>query len=215
MATLSFCYIFLGSTIIGVIFGLLSSLVCVLWNYSHISSGSSTLNFTSTAFWDLCVGPLCLCFLPVGWRTGPQWYCGYPFLRYCDVTLHLQESFWRKSSMFFWEAFLIIAEIDLWFLPNCGVAFWDPYFHVFGSCCVLLWYFFRFWIHHSWCGGYSSKYHLTLQIIILIARAAHVFPLSWLMNLWRQPEDRVTPTYQFFAWFAGTIPIEYVLITMY
>jgi len=40
-------------------------------------------------------------------------------------------------------------------------------------------------------------------IIILIARAANVYPLSYLVNASRPADRRITKSYQFFMWFAG------------
>jgi len=40
-------------------------------------------------------------------------------------------------------------------------------------------------------------------VIILVARAAHVFPLSFLINLARRPERKINRRHQVFIWFAG------------
>jgi len=40
-------------------------------------------------------------------------------------------------------------------------------------------------------------------IIILIARAAHVFPLSFLINLMRKEDRKISFNFQIFIWFAG------------
>eukprot|EP01119_Soliformovum_irregulare_P006950 TRINITY_DN19360_c0_g1_i1.p1 TRINITY_DN19360_c0_g1~~TRINITY_DN19360_c0_g1_i1.p1 ORF type:complete len:578 (+),score=147.64 TRINITY_DN19360_c0_g1_i1:37-1770(+) len=40
-------------------------------------------------------------------------------------------------------------------------------------------------------------------IIILLARAANIYPLTFLVNLSRPPNRRITYKYQFFMWFAG------------
>jgi len=52
-------------------------------------------------------------------------------------------------------------------------------------------------------GDYDIGFIIYGLIAILIARAFNVFPLSWLVNIFRKPNFRITLKYQFFIWFAG------------
>lgn len=49
----------------------------------------------------------------------------------------------------------------------------------------------------------SLIYKILNKIVISIARAANIYPLTFLVNLSRPRERWITQKYQFFMWFAG------------
>lgn len=50
----------------------------------------------------------------------------------------------------------------------------------------------------------NRVYVLITKIIVVIARAVHVYPLSWIVNIFRSGERKIKPNYQFMIFFAGT-----------
>jgi len=168
LAIASFCYIFLGSLVLGLVIGLLFSLLTKWLNLSKYLALEMSLLvlFAYSSYLIAEIASLS--------GIAAIMFCGIAMAYYAWENLSPEV---RELSSNFFGIWAMLTETLIFGYLGLALFSFDEAFDIGFIICGI--------------------------VVMLVARAAQVFPISWFVNWIRPKETQISWKYQLFIWYSG------------